>query len=143
LEISRAVRHTLLDLEWHSGWRMTGKSFSWFLCLSNFYFPSDFANVIDLGSFPNLRSFAIRCSKYGERLRVETLNDMLRTAAIDKEIETITIIMAPTTEGGLYYFLNDFRWGILDSLLRGERLKNLRSQDVCSETTVDQGACAL
>ena len=46
---------------------------------------------------------------------------------MDNEIETVTIILAPTTSCGLYYFINDFRWGILDDLLRGERFKNLRT----------------
>ena len=83
-----------------------------------------FAKFIDLGIFPNLRSFAIRCSKYGERL--EGLSDLLRTVAIDNGIDTITIIMAPITELRLYYFLNDIMWEVLDGLLRGKEFKNLR-----------------
>jgi hypothetical protein len=127
LDISRAARHTLLNLEWLLGYSMNGKSISFFLTcrILRKWAPSlALASVIDLGIFPNLRSFAIRCSKYGERL--EGLSILLRTVAVDNEIETITIIMAPITELGLYSFLNDFQWEVLDDLLRGETFKNLR-----------------
>jgi len=127
LDISRAARHTLVNLEWQLGYGMSGKSFSYFLpctTLSKRALSLAFANVIDLGIFPNLCSFAIRCSKYGEKL--EGLSDLLRSVAIDNEIDTITIIMAPVTELGLYHFLNDFRWEVLDGLLRDEKFRNLR-----------------
>jgi hypothetical protein len=124
LEISRAARHTLLDLEWRLGWGMSRKSFSWFPCLSKFIFlqVSQTSSTLEVSPTCAPSPFVAQNTE-----RLERLNDMLRTAAIDNEIKTITIIMAPITERNLYYFLNDFRWGILDSLLRGERFKNLRT----------------